>query len=661
MTPQLTDTHRAILRALADTVVPSMPREDDPTGFWAASGSDLGADVAVAQVLSGLPEEQFTGLLSLLDGLHVLGFATGSQLSREQLIRNVALMGAAPAAGMKALISLTTAMAYCVPDPNTGVNPAWKVFGYQGPPQIAPGGPDPLPTFTPPESTSSASALSADVCIVGSGAGGGLIAGVLAQAGLNVVVLEAGQARNEADFMGYELLAYQQLFWRGGVNATADGNVSMLAGATLGGGPTVNWTNCLRTPEWVRDDWAEEFGLKDVATPEFDAHIDAVFERLGVNGECSDLNGPHLRMRAGAEALGWSFKTLVRNADPKTYSPDTAGHMGFGDRSGAKRDVRHTYLRDAVDAGGRVIVGCSANRVLVENGRAAGVEATYTDPATGATRELTIKAPRVVVAGGSLESPALLLRSGIGGPAVGKYLHLHPVVAFVAVYPEETKPWWGAPMTAMVDEFANIKDGYGFLIQNAQWSPSVIAAGIARSSGAEHKETIAQLNRAALSIAFPRDRGHGTVTIDDHGNAVVNYSLTDEVDLLVAHTSIEKQIRLLHAAGAEQIIPFGAVPFRWRRGDDLEAFIKALQKVPLRAGGLALLSAHQMSSCRLGNDPQTSVANTSGELHDTPGVYIGDASGMPTASGANPMISAMSLAHRTATNIANEAKSTVNA
>lgn len=656
MAAQLSDNQRAVLRALADAVVPSLPRDDDPTGFWAASGSDLGADAAVAEVIGGLPDEHRIGLLSLLDGMHVMGFATGSQRSREQVIRNVALMGAAPAAGIKALTSLTAAMAYAAPNPDTGVNPAWRVFGYDGPPRTAPGGPEPLPTFTPTESS-----LSADVCIVGSGAGGGLIAGVLAEAGLNVVVLEAGQSRNEADFAGYELLAYQQLFWRGGVNTTADMNVSVLAASTLGGGPTVNWSNCLRTPEWVRSQWAEEFGLKDVATSEFDDHIDAVWQRLGVNGDCSDLNGPHLRMRAGAEALGWSFKTLTRNADPQTYSPDSAGHIGFGDRSGSKRDVRHTYLRDAVEAGGKVIVGCAAKRVLVENGRAAGVEAVYTDPATGTTRELTVNAPRVVVACGSLESPALLLRSGIGGPAVGKYLHLHPVVGFLGIYPDETNPWWGAPMTAMVDEFANVKDGHGFLIQNAQWSPSVIVAGMARGSGAEHKETVAKLGRAAFLIAFPRDRGHGTVTIDDHGNAVVNYSMTDEVDLLVAHTSIEKQIRLHHAAGADEIIPFGSITRRWRRGEDLEAFITAIQNVPLRAGGLQLFSAHQMSSCRLGSDPQTSVADPSGELHDTPGVYIGDASGMPTASGTNPMISAMSLAHRTATHIADEAKSAVNA
>jgi choline dehydrogenase-like flavoprotein len=658
MTTQLTDSQRAVLRALADTVVPSLQRDEDPTGFWAASGSDLGADVGVAHVLAGLPDEQRTGLLSLLDGLHVLGFATGSQRSREQLMRNVALMGAAPAAGMNALTSLTTALAYCAPDPTTGVNPTWKAFGYDGPPKVSPGGGEPLPLFVPEGSDQ---VLEADACIVGSGAGGGLIAGVLADAGLNVVVLEAGPSRNESDFLGYELPAFQDMFWRGGVTTTADMNVSMLAAATLGGGPTVNWSNCLRTPEWVRDHWAGEFGLKDVATPDFDEHIDAVWARLGVNDRCSDLNGPHLRMRDGAEALGWSFTTLSRNADPSVYSPESAGHIGFGDRSGAKIDVRRTYLRDAVEAGGRVIANCAAERVLVEGGRAAGVQATYTDPQTGARTALTVKAPQVVVACGSLESPALLLRSGIGGPAVGRYLHLHPVVAFLGIYPEETNPWWGAPMTAMVDEFANIEDGYGFLIQNAQWAPSIIAAGIARASGAEHKETIARLGNAAWLIGIPRDRGHGSVTIDDNGNAVVNYAMTDEVDIRVARVSIEKQIRLHHAAGAEQIVPFAPISLRWRRGDDLEAFIAEMHKIPLRAGGMRIFSAHQMSSCRMGTDPETSVANPSGELHDTPGVYVGDASAMPTASGANPMISAMSLAHRTAEAIAAAARPAVHA
>ena len=133
----------------------------------------------------------------------------------------------------------------------------------------------------------------------------------------------------------------------------------------------------------MRDQWAHEFGIEGVDGPEFDRHTDAVWSRLGVNAACSDLNGPHQRMREGAAALGWSFTTLFRNADPRAYSPDTAGYIGLGDRSGAKLDVRRTYLRDAVDAGARVIVRCRAERVLTANGRAAGVAAVFSHPDTG--------------------------------------------------------------------------------------------------------------------------------------------------------------------------------------------------------------------------------------------------------------------------------------
>ena len=438
------------------------------------------------------------------------------------------------------------------------------------------------------------------------------------------------------------------MFWRGGPTPSADFNVSLLAASTLGGGPTVNWSNCLRTPDWVREQWARESGLEDVDGAEFDRHLDAVWSRLGVNDDCSDLNGPHERIRAGAAALGWSFKPVSRNADPEHYTPESAGHIGFGDRTGAKTDIRHSYLGDAVAAGARVVTGCRAERVLVEDGAAAGVEATRTDPVSGESAALTVRARRVIVACGSLESPALLLRSQIGGPAVGEHLHLHPVTAFLGIYPDAQRPWWGAPMSALVDDFAGIENGYGFLIEGAQWAPSIIAGGLAAGSGAEHKETMARLENSAWLIGLQRDRGHGTVTIDENGEAVVRYALTDELDLRVARKSIEAQIRIHEAAGAEEIVPFAAVGLRWRRGEDLEAFIAAMQRVPLRAGGFRLFSAHQMSSCRMGDDPQTSVADPTGRLHDTPGVYIGDASALPSASGVNPMISTMALAHRTA-------------
>ena len=191
-------------------------------------------------------------------------------------------------------------------------------------------------------------------------------------------------------------------------------------------------------------------------------------------------------------------------------------------------------------------------------------------------------------------------------------------------------------MSALVDEFADVEDGHGFLIESAQWAPSIIAGGIGRSSGREHKETMARLGNAAWLIGLQRDRGHGTVGIDAAGNAVVRYALDDEVDVRVAHASIAAQIRIHAAAGADEIVPFAAVGARWRRGEDLEAFIAAMQRVPLRAGGFRLFSAHQMSSCRMGEDPTTSVADPWGELHDTPGVHVGDASALPTASRRQP-------------------------
>ena len=143
------------------------------------------------------------------------------------------------------------------------------------------------------------------------------MAGVLAGAGLKVVVLESGGYFDDRDFTQLELPAYQNLFWRGGPTPTADLNVSLQAGSCLGGGTVINWTNSLRTTPWVREQWESEFGLPGLAGPDFDGHLDAVWERLGVNDGCSELNGPQQRMKAGADALGWSFATANRNTDPR--------------------------------------------------------------------------------------------------------------------------------------------------------------------------------------------------------------------------------------------------------------------------------------------------------------------------------------------------------
>nr|MBA3262592.1 GMC family oxidoreductase N-terminal domain-containing protein [Thermoleophilaceae bacterium] len=396
----MNDTQREVLRAIADTVVPRIDRPDDPHGFWARSGSEMGAHEGVAQALAQMPDLQREGLGRLALGLAEMGFLGASQRSREQLLRNLAALGPEARAGAQALVGLSLFFAYGMPDPQTGVNAFWSEFGYPGP--GAPSEPQ-ARSVAPLVPDRDEDAYEADAIVVGSGAGGGVIAAALAEAGQRVIVLDAGGLFDESEFNQYELWAYQNLYWRGGPNPTADMNVSLYAGSGYGGGTTINWTNCLRTKPWVREQWAREHGLEGLDGPEFDRHLDAVWKRLSVNDRCSDLNGTQARMKAGADRLGWSFKTITRNIDESRYSADTAGLIGFGDRSGAKLSTARTYLADAREHGAEVIVRCFAERVLVEGGRAAGVEAVYADPESGHTARVTVRAPRVVVACGALE------------------------------------------------------------------------------------------------------------------------------------------------------------------------------------------------------------------------------------------------------------------
>jgi choline dehydrogenase-like flavoprotein len=360
-------------------------------------------------------------------------------------------------------------------------------------------------------------------------------------------------------------------------------------------------------------------------------------------------------MKEGADALGWSWATITRNADESCYDPASAAYMGFGDQTGSKLSTQRTFLQDAFDAGADMVVRCTVERVLVENGRAAGVEGTWLDPATGRSARVTVRAPQVVVAAGSLESPALLRRSDIGGPAVGNYLRIHPCTALFGIYGEDQKAWWGPPQAGLVDEFAAVEDGFGFLVETTQYAPALVGSALPFTTAQRHKEMMEKVRFGGTFIGLLRDHGHGHVDVDANGQAVVYYDLTDELDIRNTHRAIDAQARLHRAAGAREIQPLASGTTQgWRDGDDLDECIARWQRVPLRAGGFRLFCAHQMGTCRMGKDPQTSVADPWGQLHDTKGVWIGDGSAFPTASGTNPMISIMALARRTAGAIAAE-------
>jgi choline dehydrogenase-like flavoprotein len=393
--------------------------------------------------------------------------------------------------------------------------------------------------------------------------------------------------------------------------------------------------------------------LTDVDTPAFDEHLQAVFERIRCNDKVATQNGPHQRLADGASQLGYSYRVANLNIDPEKYDPNLIGYSGMGDQTGAKQGTMRTYLQDASDAGAKLLPNTWVNRILTEDGAAVGVEATYTDPQTQETSRVVIHAPSVVAAAGSLETPGLLLRSGIGGPAVGAELRLHPASLVSGIYDEPQDPWYGPAMAGIMNEFAETDEGFGYIIECVQHLPGLFTTVVPWLDGAQHKELTRKYRYRADWVFIVKDRGTGSVTIDEKGQSTFWYPFTDVLDRRHFREAAATAIRMQEAAGAHQIFLAGQPFAPWSRGEDLEAFIEKVNEIPIGPGGTPVFSAHQMCSAKLGSDPQTSVAKPTGELHDVTGVWIGDASGMPSCSGVNPTVSTMALARRTAMNMLN--------
>ena len=662
MPPAITDTQRQTLRLLCDTFVPRIKAPLDPSGFWARTASDLGADNEIAAFLTtGAPPELKTGLLALLDALAATGFCKADQARREAALTHIYSARSDAARALTFFEKQTLQLTYGLPaappaDPNTvtygspsGQNPMWETLGYPGPVSVPPIRPKRIRTVTP---AGDAVTLDADVCIVGSGAGGSVVAARLSALGWKVVVLEAGGHYSSADFHQLELWGYRHLWYRGGATPTANGTVSMLAGGTLGGGTEINWMNCVRTPDVVRHDWATNFGITGADSSEFDRYLDSVGTRISSGTQTALYNSQNLRMREGCQKLGYLSTQTHVNWKPELFNPLMAGYTGFGDQTGGKQTARRTFLQDAYEHGAQILVNCHASTVLVSQGRATGVQATYTAP-DGHQTKVKVNARAVVVSCGSLESPALLLRSGIGGPAVGKNLHLQPGGAIYGVYPEKQKGWWGSPMTANCEQFTNLGDGYGFYMEIPAFGPGFVASVIPWKHGLQHKQLMTQVPNISTFIWFLRDKGAGQVTIDRNGQSVATYQLSDAVDQKNFRRAASEAIRIHQAAGAKQILVSTAHDqLVWKGPGRLEDFIRNVVKQPVTDGNQPMISAHQLSTCRMGKDRNDSVANPDGELHGVKGVWIADASACPTALGANPMVTIMALAARTADRIA---------
>ncbi|HEY1699625.1 MAG TPA: GMC family oxidoreductase [Trebonia sp.] len=643
---------RALLRAVVDTFLPPLPLparagESGPEAdFYRVGAGDRGIADAVADAIVDLPVLLRDAIDALLRHLSEQAFADQDSAGRTALLAAAGDRGDLLRLGLRQVRSMTFGLFVGAVD-ESGGNPVWPVIGYPGPPP--PDGPVDTPARLPVlRADDIGPELTADVCVVGSGAGGAVIAARAAQAGLSVLVLEAGPRRDEADLDQVDLHA-AEMFLRGGALWSDSGRLGVLAGAVVGGGTLINSMVCLRTPDPVRRHWAGQ-GLAGLDTAEFDRHLDTVWERLGVNTERTVHNANTRAMIAGLTANGHAHQRLPRNAAPSD-DPAFCGFCNSGCRRGGKLSAAHTYLRDAADAGARIVADCAVDTITSSGGRATGVIAVLGHGDAG--REIRVAAPTVVVAAGGIESPAVLLRSGIGGPAVGQNLRLHPAWIVTGGYDQPVVAWSGQIQSAVSFDLAHCEDGTGFLVESLALNPLTWAGQAPFSGPAAHREYLRRLPYLATWHGVAHDHGSGEVYLDRDRRAAVRWDLDDATDLRVARRTHTELARMHRAAGANEIFTFHWTERRWRRGDDFDAFLWQLEQAP--AADHTAFSAHQMGACRLGADPETSVADGRGQLHDVAGVWIGDGSALPTAPGVNPMITIMALAERTAVALVREA------
>ena len=659
----LSPTELRTLEAVCEALLPSVPPpegEADSYGLYARSARDLHVPRLLAETLAAESPEsraEFKQLLALLNqplaGMVLAGrpqgFAQMSLPARQTALRKMSVSSLGQLRqGFQVVKRLAGFIFYSVPG-SEGINPNWSAIGYT--PAPPPPTPDAAPKRLRPLPVEGDLSLTADVVIVGSGAGGGVMAAELAAAGKDVVVLEKGGYYSESDFNGSEADMTPKLYLRRGTLATRDLGMVVLAGSCLGGGTTVNWSTSLRTPADVLDEWEREHGLTGVSNAEFQQGFDVVERRMGVSAEDSVPNANNAALQRGCEALGYAWKTLPRNA---SGCEQRCGACGYGCQFGRKRGTMLTFLQDAHDHGARIVVRCNVERVLIEAGRAVGVEGWVTDEASGARHRVTVRAPATVIAGGSVESPALLLRSGLTNPNIGRHLRLHPVAVVFALYDEPIEPWKGTPQSVLSDHFARLTGRHGFRLELMPAHPGLLALGLPWESGQQHKHDMSRVRNAAAFIVLTRDSGEGRITVDKYGEPIISY-WPNALDRQHLVRGMQEVTRVALAGGAHSVgttysprLMLEGQAQRSPAERETQAFLREIERRGIVPNHLILGTAHQMGTCRLGGSPKTSVADPYGEVYGARGLFIADASAFPSASGVNPMLTTMAIAYRVA-------------
>jgi choline dehydrogenase-like flavoprotein len=493
--------------------------------------------------------------------------------------------------------------------------------------------------------------IEVDFVVVGSGAGGGTAAAVLAASGARVAVLEEGGHYTRRDFNMQESWAYPALYQEHGNRATDDLSIMILQGRSVGGGTTVNWTSSFRTPERTLALWAAKHGVRGLDTATLAPHFEAAERRLDIGaGNPDDVNHNNRKLQEGAAKLGWQPELIHRSVKGCAR----LGFCGMGCPLDAKRSSRTTFLADAVAAGADVYADCRATLVETDRGRARAVVSEVLDRASDRPRSRFVAYARrgVVLCGGAINTPALLLRSkaGTASGQVGRRTFLHPTVPLISFYDQPIEAFYGPPQSVAVHHFADRGDRVGYFFETAPIHP-MLAALAFPGFGDAHRKIVERLPYAQATIALMIDGHHddegGTVTASGDGRIKLSYPLPASVRE-AAVSAITDMARLQLAAGAREVMTLHETPLSIRSEADLPAIAAA----PFGPNRHTMFSAHQMGGAAMGENPDRSVVDSRGRHHQIENLWIADGSVFPTSLGVNPQLSVYAHARLFATEIA---------
>jgi choline dehydrogenase-like flavoprotein len=487
----------------------------------------------------------------------------------------------------------------------------------------------------------------ADVCVIGSGGGGAVAAAELAEAGRSVVVLEQGHHWTSRDFTQREDEMLPRLFEEGGLRQTVDRSITILQGRNVGGSTVHNLCYAFRTPEPILRLWREEHGLPGLTPESLAPSFERVERHLRVKPIREDeVNAWNALVRKGTEALGWSGFVTRHNREGCVK----AGYCILGCSYDAKQSMLVTYVPRADRAGARIYANARAEKIEAEGGRVRRVLGRVVDHDGSPRGSVEVSAPVVVLAAGAVASPDLLLRSGLGGDAVGRHLHLHPSVLVSGFFDEEIHAYRGIPQSFYVDEFIDLERDprSGYVLMPIAGFPALTAAQLP-GFGREQFRWLREFPRMGGLLVLLHDQSEGSVAPGSSlGRPAIRYALLPAEREALAEGLVHCA-EILFAAGARRVlVPYLSDPLVLERGDDPGA----IRRRGVREGEIPIASTHPQSTCRMASGPGPGVVDGFGQCFDVRGLFVADMSVFPTSLGAPPQITTAALADRTAQHIA---------